>query len=112
MRKFWNKQRNKETLEDNSEESEQKSKGNSRCEDTIIKDKERFGRVRKSTMQDLREEYGKETANRAMWRVSKRNSRSSLQETSSFSQNSNQQDLEPLFSLLSSLGTLKGRHFS
>ena len=112
MREFWNKQRNNETLEDISEENEQKSKGNSRCEDIIIKDKERFGRVRKSTMQDLREEYGKEIANRALWRVSKRNSRYSLQENNSFFQNSNQQDLEQLLSLLSSLDTSKGRHFS
>jgi hypothetical protein len=41
-------------------------------EETIIKDKERFGRVRNSLMKYLRVKYGRRTANRALWRVNKR----------------------------------------
>ncbi|MDH2907927.1 MAG: hypothetical protein PXX83_07530 [Candidatus Nitrosotalea sp.] len=42
------------------------------CEEAIIKDKERFGRVRKSMMTYLREEYGRQVADRALWKISKR----------------------------------------
>jgi len=42
------------------------------CEERIIQDKERFGRVRTVLMRELRKEYGVSTANRAMWRVSAR----------------------------------------
>ncbi|MDE1769515.1 MAG: hypothetical protein KGI28_03040 [Thaumarchaeota archaeon] len=42
------------------------------CEEAIIKDKERFGRVRKSMMTYLREEYGRQVADRALWRVNRR----------------------------------------
>jgi hypothetical protein len=42
------------------------------CEEAIIQDKERFGRVRKSLMMYLREEYGRQVADRALWRVNRR----------------------------------------
>lgn len=42
------------------------------CEDAIIEDKRRFGRVRTHLMKHLRQKYGSKTANRAMWRVNKR----------------------------------------
>jgi hypothetical protein len=42
------------------------------CEEKIIQDKERFGRVRTVLMKELRLKYGVTTANRAMWRVSAR----------------------------------------
>lgn len=42
------------------------------CEEAIMNDKTRFGRVRKSMMKHLRAKYGKEIANRALWRVNRR----------------------------------------
>jgi len=42
------------------------------CEEAIIKDKERFGRVRSSMMEFLRSKYGYEIADRALNRVNKR----------------------------------------
>ena len=42
------------------------------CEEAIIKDKERFGRVRSSMMEYLRVKYSDEIANRALSRVNKR----------------------------------------
>ena len=42
------------------------------CEESIMTDKERFGRVRKSMMKYLRDKYGNEIANRALWRVNRR----------------------------------------
>jgi len=42
------------------------------CEESIINDKERFGRVRATMMRVLRAEYGNELANRALSRVNKR----------------------------------------
>jgi len=42
------------------------------CEEAIIKDKERFGRARKSMMNVLRVKYSDEIANRALSRVNKR----------------------------------------
>jgi len=46
--------------------------GNLECEEAIIKDKERFGRVRSSMMEYLRAKHGDELANRALSRVNKR----------------------------------------
>lgn len=46
--------------------------GNLECEEAIISDKTRFGRVRKSMMNYLRAKYGKDIANRALWRVNRR----------------------------------------
>jgi len=42
------------------------------CEEAIIKDKERFGRVRSSMMEYLRAKHSDEIANRALSRVNKR----------------------------------------
>ena len=39
-----------------------------------MKDKERFGRARKSKMNSLRAKYGEDVANRALWRVNRRKS--------------------------------------
>jgi len=46
--------------------------GGLRCEEAIIKDKERFGRVRMNMMKVLRAEHGHDIANRALSRVNKR----------------------------------------
>ena len=48
------------------------------CEDAIILDKQRFGRVRTSLMKHLRSKYGKKTANRTLSRINKRASNGSL----------------------------------
>ena len=42
------------------------------CEDAIILDKQRFGRVRTSMMKHLRSEHGEEIANRVLSRINKR----------------------------------------
>ena len=42
------------------------------CEEKIISEKHRFGRVRSKMMYQLREEYGKEIANRSLARINKR----------------------------------------
>ncbi len=42
------------------------------CEEKIISDKHRFGRVRSKLMSQLREEYGEEIANRSLARINKR----------------------------------------
>ncbi|QUC65729.1 hypothetical protein NsoK4_07765 [Nitrosopumilus sp. K4] len=47
------------------------------CEDAIILDKQRFGRVRTSLMKHLRSEYGEEIANRVLARINKRASKGS-----------------------------------
>ena len=47
------------------------------CEDAIILDKQRFGRVRTSMMKHLRSEYGDEVANRVLSRINKRASKGS-----------------------------------
>jgi len=46
--------------------------GNLECEEAIIKDKERFGRVRTSMMEYLRAKHSDDIANRALSRVNKR----------------------------------------
>ncbi len=48
------------------------------CEDAIMQDKQRFGRVRTSLMKHLRAKYGDMNANRALSRVNKRVSQGSL----------------------------------
>ncbi len=58
-------------LENMSGEIKQKL-GNLECEEAIIKDKERFGRVRASLMEYLRAKNGNKSANRALSRVNKR----------------------------------------
>ncbi len=47
------------------------------CEDAIILDKQRFGRVRTSMMKHLRSEHGEEIANRVLSRINKRASNGS-----------------------------------
>ena len=47
------------------------------CEDAIILDKQRFGRVRTSMMKHLRSEHGDEIANRVLSRINKRASKGS-----------------------------------
>jgi len=49
-----------------------KQEANIICEEAIIKDKERFGRVRTSMMEYLRAKYGNDVANRALNRINKR----------------------------------------
>ena len=49
------------------------------CEDAIILDKQRFGRVRTSLMKHLRTEYGDEIANRVLSRINKRASSGSTE---------------------------------
>lgn len=46
--------------------------GELECEEAIIKDKKRFGRVRTNIMKVLRAKYGDNVANRALSRVNKR----------------------------------------
>ncbi len=46
--------------------------GDLECEEAILKDKERFGRVRASLMEYLRAKNGNQSANRALSRVNKR----------------------------------------
>ena len=63
---FGRKRAEEERIEEND--------GDLRCEDAIISDKEKFGRVRKSMMKYLRTRYGEDVANRALWRVNRRRS--------------------------------------
>ena len=42
------------------------------CEEKIITEKHRFGRVRSKMMSQLRKEYGMEIANRSLARINKR----------------------------------------
>ncbi len=53
-------------------------KGELECEDAIIMDKQRFGRVRTSLMRHLRSKYSKKTADQALSRINKRVSDGSL----------------------------------
>jgi len=46
--------------------------GDLECEEAIIKDKDRFGRARKSMMNVLRAKYSDDIASRALSRVNKR----------------------------------------
>jgi len=72
---FWH---NDETNEDEDGEYEKMSaelrqnQGELECEEAIIKDKERFGRVRKSMMNYLRAKHGTGIADRALMRINKR----------------------------------------
>jgi len=70
--------RNDETNEEETGEYEMMSAklkqnlGELECEEAIIKDKERFGRVRKNMMNMLRAKHGDDIANRTLSRVNKR----------------------------------------
>ena len=75
MRKFW---QNNTTIQEEDGELEihsmkmKQSLAELECEEAIIQDKERFGRVRKSMMNVLRAKHGNEIANRTLNRVNKR----------------------------------------
>ena len=58
-------------LENMTTEMRQKL-GDLECEEAILKDKERFGRVRASLMGFLRAKHGRDIADRALSRVNKR----------------------------------------
>ena len=63
--------RNDETNEEENGELQQ-NLAELECEEAIIKDKERYGRVRNSVMKVLRAKNGDKTADRALSRVNKR----------------------------------------
>lgn len=75
MRRFWQNnsiiQENKRELENQSTKLQQ-SLAELDCENTIINEKEQFGRVRNSMMKVLRAKYGYDMANRTLNRVNKR----------------------------------------
>ncbi len=77
MRKFWDNSRDEENLEEDTRTID----GNLECEEQIMTDIERFGRVRTTLMKSLRKNFGDDTANRALWRVSKRKTNGYLQES-------------------------------
>lgn len=64
--------RRKTTEERRIEENNSEEVGDLECEEAIMSDKTRFGRVRKSLMSYLRAKYGNDIANRALWRVNRR----------------------------------------
>lgn len=94
MRRFWDNKREEESLE----EKERTIDGNLECEEQIIEDIERFGRVRTTLMKSLRNNFGNDIANRALWRVSKRKTNGYLQENSESDLGNSLQDLARLFS--------------
>ena len=94
MRRLWDNTRG----EENSEEETRTIDGNLECEEQIIDDIERFGRVRTSLMKNLRNNFGDRIANRALWRVRKRKTNGSLQENSGIFDSKSLQDLARLFS--------------
>lgn len=71
-----------ENIEEENEENQEKlnkkqeklskMKDEIECENTILEEKQRFGRVRTSVMRYMREKYGYTVANRVMWRIDKR----------------------------------------
>ncbi len=69
---------NTETIQDEDGEiknmtTEMRQKlGDLECEEAILKDKERFGRVRNSLMGFLRAKHGRDCADRALSRINKR----------------------------------------
>ena len=65
---MWGKRQETETNQGETMNEE----ANIICEEAIINDKERFGRVRSSMMEYLRAKYGNDVANRALNRVNKR----------------------------------------
>ena len=94
MRRFWDNTGEEESLEEDTRTID----GNLECEEQIIDDIERFGRVRTSLMKSLRKNFGDTTANRALWRVSKRKTNGYLQENSESDLGNSLQDLARLFS--------------
>ena len=94
MRRFWDNTRGEESIEEDTRTVD----GNLECEEQIIDDIERFGRVRTSLMKNLRQNFGDRTADRALWRVSKRKTNGYLQENSESDLGKSLQDLARLFS--------------
>lgn len=82
MRKFWKMEEDNKKIEEwfNKNQAEldykqqrlNKIKENLECEEAILEEKQRFGRVRTSAMSYMRERYGINVADRAMWRINKR----------------------------------------
>ena len=103
MRRFWDNTRD----EENSEEETRTTDGNLECEEQIMDDIERFGRVRTSLMKNLRQTFGDETANRALWRVRKRKTNGYLQENSWNSHSNSLQGIVQSVLQSLSLGTSK-----
>jgi len=60
------------------ETKESNNGGDLECEEAIMRDKERFGRVRTGIMKQLRLQYGKKIADRTLLRINKRVSQNSL----------------------------------
>ena len=89
MRRFWDKTGEEESLEEDTRTID----GDLECEEQIIEDIERFGRVRTSLMKSLRKEFGNTIANRALWRVRKRKTNGYLQENSWSNHNNSLQGL-------------------
>ena len=56
-------------------ETKQDKKQELECEEAIINEKTRFGRVRKTFMEYMREQYGRDIADRTLWRINRRKSK-------------------------------------
>jgi len=72
---MWGFTRKNRKIEEENDSSATNLQADLDCEDAIINDKQRFGRVRTHLMKHLRSKYGDKTADRAMWRVNKRESK-------------------------------------
>ncbi len=97
MRRFGDNAGDEESIEEDTTTID----GNLECEEQIIDDIERFGRVRTTLMKNLRKNFGNDIANRALWRVSKRKTNGYLQENS---ENDNSNSLQGIVqSVLQSL---------
>ena len=93
MRKFWDNSGEEDSLEEETRTID----GNLDCEEQIMEGIERFGRVRTSLMKNLRQIFGNDIANRALWRVRKRKTNGYLQESTLNNHNNSLQDLAQLF---------------
>jgi hypothetical protein len=60
------------TKQDRTKNGLNKDEADLRCEEAIMKEKERYGRARNSLMKYLRAEYGRDVADRALRRINKR----------------------------------------
>jgi len=56
-------------------ETKQDKKQELECKEAIINEKTRFGRVRKTFMEYMREQYGRDIADRTLWRINRRKSK-------------------------------------
>ncbi len=98
MRRFWDNAGEEESLEEDTRIVD----GDLECEEQIIDDIERFGRVRTSLMKSLRNNFGDATANRALWRVRKRKTNGYLQKNNwNFDSNSLQGIVQSVLQSLS-----------